>query len=235
MLRHFDGSRDEEYARLIRSCTRILGRDAATLAVKFRASGIHLADLFHQVFPEARSVFLYRHAERWLESMNAGFTMNLPGPRARSVFRRFLLASAPLLMPFIERHGRQPTLAEAYILNWLSVMDKYLSLRREGVPFLAVRYEEIKAEPKPTIVKLLTYCGLPVDDIEGAYDTFSTDSQEGTALSRASRQENPAPALGPEDYAAARAVLAEHATIRTPDFDVAAAPGVELAGPRAKA
>ena len=64
----------EDYLRLIRSCTRLLCRDAPTTVVKFRAGGIHLADLFHQAYPDARNIFLYRHAERWLESMHAGFT-----------------------------------------------------------------------------------------------------------------------------------------------------------------
>jgi Sulfotransferase domain len=229
MLRHGDRSRDAEYARLIRSCTRMLGRNGQTVALKFRASGIHLGDLFYQVFPEARSLFLYRNAETWLESMNAGFTPNLPSPDAQPLFMKFVLAQAPLLMPFIRRHRRPASLAETYTLNWLSVMDKYLQLRRAGVPFLAVRYEDIKAQPKPTLVKVLTYCGLPADGIDRAYDTFSTDSQEGTVLSRASRQQAPAPTLSPADYEQARAVLAEHPTIRTPDFDVSATDAVGLA------
>jgi hypothetical protein len=223
MLRHRNPRRDEEYAQLISSCTRLLGRGAETLAVKFRASGIQLADLFHRVFPDAHSLFLYRHAERWLESMHAGFTTNLPGPGAEPVFTRFLMASAPLLMPFIRRHKRQPTLVETYTLNWLSVMDKYVALRQAGVPFLAAGYEEITAAPKPTLIKLLSYCGLPVDDIDGAYQTFASDSQEGTLLSRESRRQHPAAALAADDYAQARAVLAEHATVQTPDFDASAA------------
>ena len=223
MLRHLDASRDEEYVRLIRSCTRMLRRDAPTVAIKFRASGIHLADLLHQVFPDARSLFLCRNAERWLESMNAGFTPNMPGPEAEALFMQFVLAQAPLLMPFITRHDRSATLAEAYMLTWLSVVDKYLTLRGDGVPFLPVRYEDIKARPKSSLLELLTYCGLPVEGFDDAYDAFSSDSQEGTVLSQASRLQNPAPALLPEDYAQARAVLAEHATVRTADFDVRAA------------
>ncbi len=223
MLRYLDGSRDEEYLRLIKSCTRILRRDAQTVAIKFRASGIHLADLFHQLFPEARGVFLHRHAERWLESMNAGFTPNMPGPEAKELFEKFVLAQAPLLLPFVRRHERAPSLAEAYALTWLSVVDKYLTLRDQGVPFLSVGYEEIKTQPKQTLLELLTYCGLPVDGFDAAYDTFSADSQQGTVLSKESRQQNPAPALSPQDYAEARAVLAEHPTVQTADFDLSAA------------
>jgi hypothetical protein len=222
MLRHRDRSRDDEYLRLIGTCTRILRRDASTVALKFRASGIHLGDLFHRLYPDARNIFLHRHAERWLESMNAGFTPNLPGPEAEPTFTRFVMAQAPLLKPFVRRHRRQPTLTEAYALNWLSVVDKYLTLRRDGVPFLTVRYEDIKAQPRATLLDLLAYCGLRIEDFDRAYDTFSADSQEGTVLSLANRQKNPAPALSPQDYQQARAVLAEHAVIRTPDFDVCA-------------
>jgi Sulfotransferase family len=222
MLRHLDASRDEEYAQLIRTCTRLLGRGAGSVALKFRASGIHLGDLFHQVFPEARNIFLHRHAERWLESMNAGFSPNLPGPEAEPLFTNFVLAQAPLLTPFINRHGRKPYLAEAYMLNWLSVVDRYLTLRAAGVPFLAVDYEDIKTQPKPTLVELLSYCGLPTEDFERAYETFSADSQEGTMLSQESRKLRPARALRSKHYAQARAVLAEHATVQTPDFDFSA-------------
>lgn len=224
MLRHLNPGREEEYVRLIASCTRILGRGAPTLAVKTRGSGIYLGDLFHRAFPTARNVFLYRQAERWLESMNAGFTKNLPGPEAEPMFTNFLLAQAPLLMPFITRHERDVTLTEAYALSWLSIVDGYLALREKGVPMLALRYEEIKAEPKPTLLALLTWCGLPVEDFDAVHDTFATDSQEGTMLSRASRERNPAPALSPEDYAQTRAVIAEHPVVRTPDFDASAPP-----------
>lgn len=223
MLRHRNRRRDEEYLRLIRTCTRILRRDASTVALKFRAGGIHLADLFHQLYPDARNIFLHRHAERWLESMNAGFTQNLPGPEAEPTFTRFLMAQAPLLKPFIRRHRRMPTLAESYTLNWLSVVDKYLTLRQDGVPFLTVRYENIKARPRQTLLDMLAYCGLRIEDFDRAFDSFSSDSQEGTVLSLASRQQNPAPALSPQDYQQARAVLAEHPTVQTPDFDVCAA------------
>jgi hypothetical protein len=222
MLRHWDGSRDEEYLRLIKTCTRILSRDASTVVLKFRASGIHLADLFHQLYPEARNIFLHRHAERWLESMNAGFTPHQPSRKVQATFTKFVLAQAPLLEPFVARHGRKPTLAEAYTLNWLSVVDKYLTLRQAGVPFLTLRYEDLKAQPRATLLDLLDHCGLRIENFDRVYDTLSADSQEGTVLSLASRQQNPAPALGPQDYLEARAVLAEHAIVQTPDFDVCA-------------
>ncbi|TDC66471.1 hypothetical protein E1258_02590 [Micromonospora sp. KC207] len=213
LLRHEDPSRDAEYARLIRSCVRVLGNagggGCGTLAVKFRASGIQLGDLFHQVFPDARSVFLHRDARPWLESMHQGFTPHLPDPQAQLAFLRYVLAQAPLIMPFVAGHERQPTPTEAYMLTWLSVLDRYRTLRRDGVPLLPVAYEALDADPKATLAAVLAHCGLPADGVDAAHGTFAADSQEGTLLSRASRRSNPAPALGAEDFAQARAVLAE--------------------------
>ncbi|MFC8847535.1 MULTISPECIES: sulfotransferase [unclassified Micromonospora] len=223
LLRHEDPSRDAEYARLIRSCVRVLGntgsntggRDGGTptLAVKFRASGIQLGDLFHQVFPDARGLFLHRDAHPWLESMHQGFTPHLPDPAAQLAFLRYVLAQAPLIMPFVARHQRQPTPTEAYLLTWLSVLDRYLTLRRAGVLLLPVAYEALGADPKATLADLLAHCGLPIDRVDAAYGTFAADSQEGTRLSRASRRRNPAAALGAEDFAQARAVLAEYPVV----------------------
>ncbi|MER7267012.1 hypothetical protein ABT344_01675 [Micromonospora carbonacea] len=231
LLRHEDPGRDAEYARLIRSCVRVLGntgRDArsdtgglgggtGTLAVKFRAGGIQLGDLFHEVFPDARGVFLHRDARPWLESMHQGFTPHLPDPGAQLAFLKHVLAQAPLIMPFVARHERQPTPTEAYVLTWLSVLDRYRALRRAGVPLLPVAYETLDADPKSTLAAVLDHCGLPADGVDAAYAAFSADSQEGTVLSRASRRSNPAAALGAEDYAQARAVLAEHPVVDADD------------------
>ncbi|WBB78078.1 sulfotransferase [Micromonospora sp. WMMD882] len=220
LLRYEQPGRDDDVAELIRSCVRLLGRGAGTLAVKFRAGGVQLADLFHRVFPDARAIFLYRHAERWLESMHAGFTPHLPDPAEQRTFLRYAAAQAPLLMPFALRRQRPPTPVEAYLLTWLSVMDAGLRLGRAGVPLRPVRYEDLAADPAATLAGLLAYCGLPADGIEAAYRTLAVDSQEGTLLSRASRRLAGTPGLRDEEYAQARAVLAEHPTIDVPDFVV---------------
>jgi hypothetical protein len=210
MLRHWEP--DRAYDRLLRSCLRLLGRNAGTLAIKPRGGAIYLAGLIQEVFPEARNLFLYRHAERWMDSMHAGFTPSMPGKRAMPTFLRYLHATAPLLAPFAERHGRRPSLAEGYALTWLSVMDGYVAA---GVPMLPVRYEDLLAAPRQTLTDLLTWCDLPTDDVDALLATFASDSQEGTQLARANR-----PTIAPltdDDYAQARAVLAEHPVVTTPD------------------
>ncbi len=209
MLRHWEP--DRAYGRLLRSCVRLLGRNAPTLAIKPRGGAIQLAGLMQQTFPSARNLFLYRHAERWMDSMHAGFTPSLPGKRAMPTFLRYLHATAPLLAGWGERHGRRPTLAEQYALTWLSVMDGYVAARAAGVPILPVRYEDLLDSPRDTVTALLTWCDLPAD-ADALLATFGTDSQAGTDLARDNR-----PAVEPLDHAQARAVLAEHPVVTTPD------------------
>jgi hypothetical protein len=216
MLRHWDGSRDDEYRALLHSCVRLLGRDAPHLAIKPRGGGIHVADLFQREFPKSHDVFLYRHAERWMDSMHAGFTPSPPPRKAAPTYLRYMLAQAPLLSPYAQRHKKQPSLAEAYALTWLGVMDAYVRLRDEGVPILPVRYEDLVAEPRATLVELLTWCGLPADGVDAVLATFGADSQEGTQLGRANKAE--VQRLDEDDYALARAVLADHPVVSSPDF-----------------
>ncbi|CAA9276457.1 MAG: hypothetical protein AVDCRST_MAG41-3265 [uncultured Corynebacteriales bacterium] len=219
MFRHWGGpGRDEEYGRLVRSCTRLLGRHAPTLAVKLRGGAIHLGDLLQKVHPGAHNLFLYRHAERWAESMHAGFTAGLPGKRAMPTFLRYLESQAPLLGPWARSHGRRPTVAESYALTWLSIMDRYVTLREAGVPMLAVRYEELVAAPAETVLRILDWCELPTDGVDAVLATFATDSQEGTNLSRSARAAAPVAGLTADDLAQLRAVLAEHPVISTPDY-----------------
>ena len=220
-LRHWEPGRDEEYARLLGSCVRLLGRDTGTLAVKPRGGGIHLADLVSARFPAAHNLFLYRNAERWMESMHAGFTGGLP-TQAQPVFLRYLLAQAPLLATFAQQHERPLELAEGYALTWLSVLEKYVALRQAGVPFLAVPYEQLTGRPRETVLEVLRWCGLPAGAVDAVLATYRTDSQEGTALSRASRERGTVPPLDADDVALARSVLAGRPTVNTPDFDAAA-------------
>lgn len=220
MLRHWDPSREDEYGRLVRSCVRILGRSAPTLAVKPRGGALGIADLVRARFPDSHALFLYRDAERWMESMHAGFTPSLPAADAMPTFLRYLLSQAPLLGPFAADHGRQPFLAETYALTWLSMMDRYVGLRDAGVPFLPLRYEELIAAPRETLAAVLEWCGLPTAAVDEVVATFATDSQEGTRLSRAARAERTAalPQLDDEDYALARKVLAAHPVVTVPGW-----------------
>ena len=218
MLRHLDKSRDEEYAALLKSCTCFLGLNAPAVLIKFRGMCIHIADLLYRVFPDATNLFVYRHAESWARSMGLE-TIPIAERRIPAIevplHRRSI---ATLSIPFAERHGREASRVEMSALMWLSMTEKYLSLYQSGMPFLALRYEDIQAQPKDVLAAVFDYCGLYEANVDAAYAVFSKDAQEGSILSRASRQDRHLEPLEEADYAQFRSVFKEHPVIQSPDF-----------------
>ena len=207
MMRYLDRNRDEEFMQLLKSSTRILGRNTPTLALKFRGMCIHIADLLWRAFPQAKNLFLYRHAESWARSMGIeSVPVDLrKQPSTEVPFHRRTIA--PLSVAFAERHGRESTPVEMSALMWLSMIDKYLMLHQMGVPFLALRYEDLQAQPTQALAAIFRYCGLSEAAVDAAHAVFSKDSQEGTFLSRANRQKQTTVPLNEEDYAQFRNVL----------------------------
>jgi hypothetical protein len=216
-LRYLDNSRDAHYRRLLRSCTLIFGKDTPTLALKFRAMCIQLADLLYEEFPDAVQLFLYRNMESWARSM--GIETRPPADRRipMSEFPLHRQAMTPLRTEFIAAHGREANPVEWSALTWLSLMEHYVALCDAGLPFLAIRYEDIQAHPKRVLAAAFDYCGL-VADVDRAYAVFATDSQEGTLLSRASLQERERTPLEPEELARWNELLAERRVIRSADY-----------------
>jgi hypothetical protein len=218
LVRFLDRSRDDEITRLLQSCTRLLGSRTPTLVIKFRGMCIHIGDLIHRAYPRAKNLFLYRHTESWARSMGLA-TLPVDERRTPStdvpLHRRSI---APLSYQFAERHGRESTRVELAALMWLSMMESYVRLYTQGIPFLAARYEEIQSQPVRVLEAIFAYCGLPVDAVEQAYTVFSKDSQEGTIFAREAFRARAVAPLDEDDYAQMRAILSEHRIINTPDY-----------------
>ena len=92
-----------------------------------------------------------------------------------------------------------------------------MALYEAGMPFLAVRYEDIQAHPKKVLAAVFAYCGLQAD-VEHAYEVFAHDSQEGTLWSRASREERVNIPLTGEQEAWREAVLRQRPVVRRGDY-----------------
>jgi hypothetical protein len=59
-----------------------------------------------------------------------------------------------------------------------------MQLQEEGMPGLAIRYEDLKSNPKETIHKIIEYCGLTRENMGPVYQAFERDSQAGSVLSQ---------------------------------------------------
>ena len=139
---------------LIAACTRLMfrppaSRRAHTMAIKLRSQSLFQAEHFHAAFPDAAFVFLYREgsAGRGPSGTSCTISGRRPCWRARCCAstggwrRRRAISSG--CGPSSTRTGSVP-MARALAPQWAMHVEEYLRLRAAGVPFLAVRYNELQ-------------------------------------------------------------------------------------------
>jgi hypothetical protein len=191
-LREWDGSNDAEISALVESCMKLLCKPTEQIpeprgwVIKFRSFTIELGDLLHEHFPNTKNIFLYRHAEAWLNSMYRVF-----GDTEGDIgFRTFIQGWLSTLVPPIARHGQAGgsllSYSSMFSMLWLNTMERYTSLRNSGMPGLAIRYEDIQAVPQAALEQIFEFCGLPTAGMESVHQVLEKDSQAGTGFSRES-------------------------------------------------
>ncbi len=169
-LREFDGSNDAEMAPLIRDCTKIMCAAAQSVgalawAFKFRGFGIELGDLFYQLFPSARVVFLYRGAISYSRSAVRAF--RLFEPEMQEIMPHMQQVFSELLRPIAAYSSTHTAVISPLELNacmWVGVIARCLELQAQGVPMFCARYEELKTMPHAVLDAIFSYCGLTVSD-----------------------------------------------------------------------
>lgn len=195
-LRSADGSNDAEFSDLARSCTLILcggvqHGGTSACAIKFRSWGIELGALLYRTFPEAKVIFLYRHAEPWARSFARMARMFEPeGEQVGRIMYQAVGPLIPLVARYMTTHSTPMPPIEMLACMWVSVMVRCLDLQRQGVPMFAARYEELKTEPREVLTAMFAYCGLTVSSSEAIDRLLEQDSQAGTTLSQAHTQQS---------------------------------------------
>jgi hypothetical protein len=195
------GYTDQEVMRLARAGTRLLfrpppGREARVLAVKFRSQASIQAELFHRGMPEASCVFLYREAVSWANSFyrmmrRYGIPAALTGDRR--TFCWGVLApgqNSARIKDLIDLEAEEVPLEDALAPGWAFNMEDYLRHLRAGVPYLALRYDDLTADPQGSLERLFRHCRLPLEAVGPALAAFERDSQAGTWNARSVQVES---------------------------------------------
>jgi hypothetical protein len=185
------GYTDEEVMRLVRAGTRLLfrpppGREVRVLAVKFRSQASIQAEVFHRGMPEASCVFLYREALSWANSFyrmmrKYGIPPVLTGDRRTFCWGVVAPGQDPArIKDLLDLEAEEVPLEDALAPGWAFNMEDYLQHLQAGVPYLALRYDELTANPQGSLERLFRHCRLPLQAVEPALAAFEQDSQAGT-------------------------------------------------------
>ncbi|HVU10363.1 MAG TPA: sulfotransferase domain-containing protein [Phototrophicaceae bacterium] len=222
--------RDHDRADLIdllRRCVRLTFRPAvtgstSTYSLKFRNQCVEVMDVYQAAFPQAKHLFLYRGGLSYVASLYRLSSRNPRPPisREEALIRQAVYYNRPpasverFFDPALESCSFELMLAT----GWLIMLDRYLELYAAGFRPLAVRYEDLNAQPERVLQAMFDFCGLPQAEIPRALEAFARDSQQHTPFARDEAHSGNTVVL-PDDLAAQlQAIFARHPVIRSSDF-----------------
>lgn len=217
-------SADEEILYLIQHCTPLSFRPRQpknTFALKFRSQSLQVADLFHRAFPQGKCIFLYRDALSWgnsfykfVQRLDAAALFENP-EILKNLWAGFALqADMSRLEAFIGRPAEHVGLEEFFPGMYAIHIEKYMETFRQGVPYYAIRYNELDSDREAVTAKLLEHCGLSPEALPEVMRAFERDSQEGSQIAR----DRPAKSFTPEQSARFLEVLGRHPQYTDPDI-----------------
>jgi hypothetical protein len=230
---------DSEKTRLLRSSTAFYfnpraGQPATHLVMKFRSFCVEMADLMYDSFQPQVPLFLYRDIESVVTSGMRVFryfgaplwTVDVGHKLwfTRPILSWLLKLNMPIgrrFFPFIERFSTSELarMGPVAILTiaWVSSMQTYMRFFENGLPFFAVRYDDLIQQPQQTMEQILHRCQLPVDRSSVLLDALNRDSQEGSVVSRSGRRKWE---LQSKDRDVIREVLSRHDEICDVDYEL---------------
>ena len=225
--RNPDRSNDEEITEIIKFCIYLLAKSTTQnkisyCAIKLRGIGIEVGDLIYRAIPNAESIFLYRNAENVIKSSIIAFKFIgelLPTIKENiDFYSRFI----PLLKDYKNNIDFTDSKAiDFYLISWLSKMQSYLSLYKQGIIKFAIRYEDLVEQPEPIVSLLFQKLNLPTSEVINTLKVFENDSQSGSNLSRENTRKNTNELLDVVEIRRnINKLLKKHPIIKTPDFIV---------------
>jgi hypothetical protein len=129
-----------------------IGPPAEFVAIKSRSEVLVLADLIGSCFPTAKHFFLYRDAISWMRTIFRGFNAD------RDVYdcerNKKMEDSWARMLPLVRdlrNEGEPLNPVQIRILGWATCMEAYLELSDMGLSLCAARFEDITADPSPSL------------------------------------------------------------------------------------
>jgi hypothetical protein len=218
----------EDISGLIRDLFRLTfaarsRRGADTLAVKHKSQALFVSELLCNAVPASRNVFLYRDAVSWGNSfMQFLASMNVPMPTdlaGRDFHWMMVSADKPVseLARFIDIERPPVDIGAILAPGWTIHLEEYERLRRAGLAFHTLRYNELVADRVGELTRLFDYCNLRHDGIARALSAFDEDSQKGTQIARRADPVR----MSADETATFRATLAKAPRFADPDLILA--------------
>jgi Sulfotransferase domain len=187
--------------KLARACLRFMtlfpfATAADVIIIKHFNQTTMQIKLLHEIVPNTKSLFLYRDGKSWTNSFyhfvqKVGGTMIIP-PDKRNFVWSIMSGNSPRseIDGIVDLDAKEVTFDRVAAVGWAHHLKHYLQAIRDGVPMIAVRYNELNQDREKTIRRIFTYLSIATDSVSATLDAFDEDSQRGTRLARDKRDLN---------------------------------------------
>jgi hypothetical protein len=224
IARFLQPDKQVEMKMLLNATVRLLCKTPVQTAwvIKGRSWVIELGDWLHELYPQAKNLYLYREAGSWIRSnLNAFVSDEDRTPERERQLEIEVRGWMKFLVPSIARHDPDQHLTATGLttLMWLDNMERYMNLHKAGMEMLAIPYSSWELDPLRTALSMLEYCGHRPDDLSATEETLSKDSQAGSAISQ-DRVKKKTTTSDIFDQAEMSRFLQNHPYIHTADFEV---------------
>ncbi|CAN5412742.1 sulfotransferase [soil metagenome] len=217
-LKATGGAPDELIKSLLYASTRWRCKPQSSgsphaVAIKYRSEVIVLHKEFEELYPNEHHIFQYRDGISWIRSVFLGW------PRERDIDDAEKNAEMQLgwsnTVPLIAQQTQPLNAIQIRILAWINAMETYYSIADSGIPIIAIRYEDLRTDPRPILRKMLEFCEISEVDWNAIELVLGEDSQAGTVYDRAKRSAKPT-ILSDAQVDEALKMIAGRPRLRTP-------------------
>ena len=215
---------DEETIKILDSCTRICCKfPDYHYILKPRHTGICIGDWLYRLFPDSKTIFMYRNGEDVVKSyIRICNSNNLTKKQIVEDDPNHFINMKTILKKYYcdgNQWDEEYFRSNLFIFMWLFAMESYLNLTQQGIPMFTFRYEELIKSPQTIITELFKYCQLPLSQIDSVLQAFEQDSQANSFYSQKNAKRQLLNAKNIEEIKQRiDNILKKHPTIKTPDF-----------------
>jgi hypothetical protein len=219
--RTVDDPRDSLWKSILTACLKFVFLDPIRIQpemaiVKFRSGCVNLLDLFTELFPDAKHLFLYRECSSWVAScLNILERVGLDNTQSRDEalhYVRYFTGRATEQSTFpYDRLGDSLRPVERFTVCWLVYMEHLLRFHQSHPRLLfPVTYQELATVGEACLRRIFDYCELPRERLRDGVDSLAKDSQIGTIFAREDSSSGNKRRLTDIEIAQSQAILALH-------------------------
>jgi hypothetical protein len=224
-MRDFSNTNAAEISKLVRSCTLLTCKNRETdyqpvWVIKFRSFAIEIADMLYDHFPQAKSLFLYRHIESWGKSIARAFGGET-APTQEQLIGFWMWSKAVVKKLDLYSLGNMEEINAGLLLSlmWLNNMERCLERLNAGQKILPIQYEDLKVAPEIVLEKAFDYCKVHITDNQKLLNVLNKDSQAATSISR-DQLEKVDWEISSENISIIQQIISEQPIINDPDYQL---------------